>query len=104
MLRDIGNQIYTHLRQDQIRQRAAQEHLADFSQEERIPQATALRLCREICQENSIRWYRPAALKCRFCVKFAQDGVPALLVGSRPGYSRCPAVNMRYRQTQIARG
>lgn len=61
-----------------------------------IPKDIALRLCAEIRQQYSGKWYTFAGLQCWGCSTFTQNDQTKMCVASRPDYRGCNLVNARY--------
>jgi len=56
----------------------------------------ALRLCREIREENRAKWYRWTAWWCWGCETFCQGDPEKMCFSNHPGYRGCAQVNARH--------
>jgi hypothetical protein len=63
----------------------------------------ALRLCREIREENRGRWYRWTAWMCLGCTAFSKVDPEKMCVSSQPDYRGCIQVNARHDRQQEAK-
>jgi len=71
--------------------------------EKLIPGDAALRLCKEIRDENRGKWYRWTAWWCWGCETFCQGDPEKMCVANHPGNRGCAQVNTRY-DRQVAQG
>ncbi len=67
-----------------------------------IPWDTALRICAAIWAENRRRWYTPAGMMCRGCMKFSAGDPAKRCFASHPDNRGCYQVNARYDQRVVA--
>ena len=63
-----------------------------------IPKDVALRLCKEIREENRDKWFRWTAWWCWGCETFCRSDPEKMCVSNSPDYRGCAQVNARHDQ------
>jgi hypothetical protein len=63
-----------------------------------IPRETALKLCREIREENLSRRFGMARIQCWGCTRYAKGDPDKTCLTSQGGNRGCSLVNKRYEQ------
>lgn len=63
-----------------------------------IPLETARRLCAAVQQANWRKWYTPAGMMCRGCLRFSHGDPAKMCYASSPDNRGCYQVNARYDQ------
>lgn len=63
-----------------------------------IPRDVALKLCNDIRQENSSKWFSFAKLQCLGCYKSSKGDPDKMCFSNQPDYRGCNLVNACYKR------
>ena len=61
-----------------------------------IPREIALRLCKEICEENARKKIKFLGLQCWGCLKFGKGDPEKMCLSNGADYNGCQMINKRY--------